>query len=349
MDFPTLKHPVIAAPMGGGPSTPELVAAVSNAGGLGFLAAGYKTAAALSEEIVAVRRLTPAPFGVNIFVPSRPTIDKQALMIYADQLQAEAERYGTKVGEPRWTDDEWQAKLLVVRDKGVPVASFTFGSPPADIVEDLHAREIAAWCTVTSPEEAIIARDAGVDALVVQGVEAGAHRGSFDDDPESEGIALLPLLRLVASVVDLPLIAAGGIADGAGVAAVLAAGARAAQIGTAFLQCPEAGTSAVHRNALAKGGHTGMTRAFTGRSARGIVNRFMREHRDAPLAYPQVHYLTASLRTAARERSDPDGVNLWAGQALALAEEAPAADLVQRWSADARAALVRAQARWRTA
>lgn len=346
MKFPRLDHPIIAAPMGGGPSTPELAAAVSNAGGLGFLAAGYKSTAATSEEIRTLRRLTPGLFGLNIFFPSRPPIDEQALMRYAARLQPEAERYGTSVGEPRWTDDEWDAKLAVVREERVPIVSFTFGCPPANVVEDLHASATAVWCTVTGPEEATMARDEGVDALVVQGAEAGAHRGSFND-VDAEGIALLPLLRLVASAVDLPLVAAGGIADGPGVAAVLAAGAQAAQIGTAFLRCPEAGTSAVHRQALARGGRTSMTRAFTGRSARGIVNRFMREHgREAPSAYPHVHYMTAPLRAAARQQGDPDGVNLWAGQAFGLAEEAPPADLVQKWSADARTALAGAQARW---
>jgi nitronate monooxygenase len=346
MEFPRLDHPIIAAPMGGGPSTPELVAAVSNAGGLGFLAAGYKSAKATSEEIVTLRRLTPAPFGLNIFVPSRPPIDEQALMRYAARLHPEAERYGTNVGEPRWTDDEWDAKLAVAREKRVPIVSFTFGCPSANVVEDLHAGATAVWCTVTCPEEATMARDAGVDALVVQGTEAGAHRGSFND-VDGEGMTLLPLMRLVASAVDLPLVAAGGIADGPAVAAALTAGAQAAQIGTAFLRCPEAGTSAVHRQALAKGGRTSITRAFTGRSARGIANRFMREHsREAPLAYPHVHYMTAPLRAAAREQGDPDGVNLWAGQSFMLAEEAPAAELVQKWSADARAALEGAQARW---
>jgi nitronate monooxygenase len=346
MEFPRLDHSIIAAPMGGGPSTPQLAAAVSNAGGLGFLAAGYKSAAATSEDIGTLRRLTSAPFGLNVFVPSRPPIDEQALMRYAARLHPEAERYGTNVGEQRWTDDEWDAKLAVVREQGVPIVSFTFGCPPGSVVEDLHAGTTAVWCTVTGPEEAIMARDAGVDALVVQGAEAGAHRGSFND-ADGEGIALLPLLRLVASAVDLPLVAAGGIADGAGVAAVLAAGAQAAQIGTAFLRCPEAGTSAVHRQALTRGGRTATTRAFTGRSARGIVNRFMSEHGgEAPSAYPHVHYMTAPLRAAAREKGDPDGVNLWAGQAFVLAEEAPAADLVQKWSADARAALAGAQGRW---
>jgi len=183
---------------------------------------------------------------------------------------------------------------------------------------------------VTTPAEALITERAGADALVVQGVEAGAHRGTFSDD-EDGGLGLLTLLQLVRS--ELPLVATGGLMTRAAVAAVLAAGASAAQLGTAFLLAPEAGTAEVHRAALRGDGDTALTRAFTGRSARGIVNRFMREHEaDAPRAYPEVHNLTAPLRAAARERGDPDAVNLWAGQAYSLVRELPAAELVRELS-----------------
>ncbi len=184
------------------------------------------------------------------------------------------------------------------------------------------------------------------DALVVQGAEAGGHRGSFDDAEPGE-IGLLALLQLAAAAAPgLPLVAAGGIANGAGVAAALAAGAAAAQLGSAFMLTPEAGTSAPHRAALAAPAPTALTRAFSGRSARGIVNRFMRDHEAAaPRAYPEVHHLTAPLRAAARERGDADVVNLWAGQAHELAEPRPAGDLVVQLAADARAALRTAAAR----
>jgi nitronate monooxygenase len=180
------------------------------------------------------------------------------------------------------------------------------------------------------------------DALVVQGTEAGGHRGGLDD---ASDLSLLPLLRLVARETDLPLVAAGGIGDGASVAAVLAGGATAAQVGTAFLRAPEAKTSAAHRAALAGAGATAITRAFTGRRARGIVNEFMRAHPDAPAAYPQIHQLTAPLRAAARAAGDTQAINLWAGQAYPLAEDLPAADLVRKLSTDARAALSAASKR----
>ena len=216
------------------------------------------------------------------------------------------------------------------------------------MVERLHERAIAVWVTVTEVEEALVAAGAGADALIVQGVEAGGHRGSFEDSEGRGELALLPLLRLVARAVDLPLVASGGIADGAGVAAVLAAGARAAQIGTGFLRCPEAATSPAHRDALARPGRTALTRAFTGRRARGIVNRFLRDYEaEAPAAYPHVHHLTSPLRAAAREVGDAEMINLWAGQTYSLAEELPAADLVRRWSAEAEAALDEAQRRLR--
>ena len=183
--------------------------------------------------------------------------------------------------------------------------------------------------TVTTPDEAATAEHAGADALVVQGSEAGAHRGSFADD-DGGGLGLLVLLQLVR--MELPFVASGGLMTRSAVAAVLAARASAAQLGTAFLLSPEAGTHDVHRAALRGDAETALTRAFTGRSARGIVNRFMREHGDAPHAYPEIHHLTAPLRAAAREHGDPDAVNLWAGQAYRLARELPAADLVRELS-----------------
>jgi nitronate monooxygenase len=344
--FPELRHPIVQAPLAGGPSTPELAAAVSGAGGLGFLAAGYRSADELRAEISRARALTSSLFGVNVFVVGESPADSTAVDRYARRLEPEAARLGVALGEPRFDDDSLAAKLEVLLAERPAVVSTTFGCPSRDLVERLHERNIDVWVTVTEVDEAAAANDAGADGLVVQGVEAGGHRGTFDDVDGRGELALLPLLRLVAREVDLPLVAAGGIADGAGVAAVLAAGARAAQIGTAFLLCPEAGTSTPHREALAGPGATRLTRAFTGRRGRGLVNRFLREHdADAPSAYPQVHHLTAPLRAAARASGDADVLNLWAGEAFRLAEAAPAAELVRRWSAEARAPFTEAAAR----
>jgi nitronate monooxygenase len=345
-DFPRLEHPIIQAPMAGGPSTPALAAAVSAAGGLGFLAAGYKTPQDFHADIVATKALTQAPVAVNLFVLAETPVDDAAVAAYAAQIKPEADRQGVALGHPQFDDDAFEAKLEIVFRERPPIVSFTFACPPQEVVRALHERDIAVWVTVTEVDEALIAATAGADALVVQGVEAGGHRGSFEDVDGRGEVALLPLLRLLARANELPLVASGGIADGAAVAAVLAAGARAAQIGTAFMRCPEAATSTAHRDTLAGTGSTGLTRAFSGRRARGIVNSFMRTHgAHAPAAYPHVNHLTAPLRAAARKADDAEAINLWAGQAYPLAEVLPAGELVRRWSIEARAAIEQAQAR----
>jgi nitronate monooxygenase len=238
---------------------------------------------------------------------------------------------GAGAGEPRFGDDGWRAKLDVLRDsEPVPVVSFTFGCPPLCEVRSLQAHGSEVWVTVTSVDEARAGRDAGANVLVVQGAEAGGHRGTWVDADGLEALPLLPLLELIrSSDVDLPVVATGGIADAAGVAAALAAGAVAAQVGTAFMLAPEAGTHPAHREAIASDRPTALTRAFTGRLARGIVNRFMTDHPDAPIAYPHINYATAPLRAQARKRGDGDGFNLWAGEAHALAVARPAAETVQ--------------------
>jgi nitronate monooxygenase len=334
----SLEHPIVQAPMGGGPSTPALAAAVAEAGGLGFLAAGYRTVDAVRADVEAVRERTGRPFGVNLFAPPGPATDPTAVERFAAELGGEAERYGAPVGEPRHDDDGWEEKLALMAELAVPVVSCTFGCPSVEVVARLREAGSAVWVTVTTPAEARHAAEAGADALVVQGVEAGGHRASFDDARPGD-IGLLALLQLVAGAVDVPLVATGGIATGRGVAAALAAGAAAAQLGTAFMLCPEAATAPAHRTAIAREGSTALTRAFTGRTARGVVNRWLREHGDAPSAYPDIHHITAPVRAAARAQGDPDGFHLWAGQAHALAEPVPAGELVRRLAAEAREAL----------
>jgi nitronate monooxygenase len=265
---------------------------------------------------------------------------------YADALRPLAEAAGAALGEPRFDDDAFDAKLDLLLGAPPGVVSFTFGCPPAETVERVRAAGAAVWVTVTGPEEAEQAVAAGAEALVVQGVEAGGHRGAFADREDRVDYGLLALLALVRARVDVPLVATGGIATGRGVAAVLAAGAAAAQIGTAFMRCPEAGTSPPHREALASSRPTGLTRAFSGRLARGIVNRLQAEHSAAaPIAYPEVHHVTAPLRAHARKAGDADLINLWAGQAHELATDAPAAEVVARLAAEAREALAQAASR----
>jgi len=340
--------PIVQAPLAGGPSTPELAAAVSNAGGLGFLAAGYLTADLLREQIASARATTAGALGVNLFVPGVPATPG-VVEDYAARLSAAYPQAGADLGLARFDDDAWDAKLALLLDAPLPVISFTFGCPDVQVISAVQSAGSEAWVTVTTPAEARRAAAAGADALIVQGIEAGGHRASFADDPASDmsgGFGLLSLLQLVRRETPLPLVGAGGISTGAGVAAVLAAGAAAAQLGTAFLRSPEAGTAQVHRNALTQPGETAMTRAFTGRLARGIRNQFLDEHSQAaPVAYPEVHFLTAPLRAAARRSGNPDLVNLWAGQTYELAGERPAAEIVTQLAGDARTALAAAASR----
>ena len=176
-----LQIPIVGAPLGGGPTTPALAAAVCDAGGLGFLAAGYKTATALADDVEALRRLTQRPFGVNLFYPVREQIDETQVAAYVERLAGEAARYGVEAGEPRWTDDDWEAKLELVRRAGPAVVSFTFGCPGKEVVGELRTAGSNVWCTVTSPAEAAEAAAAGVDTLVLQGGDAGGHQASVHD------------------------------------------------------------------------------------------------------------------------------------------------------------------------
>ncbi|SNR36837.1 nitroalkane oxidase [Actinomadura mexicana] len=320
--------PIVQAPMAGGPSTPELAAAVSNAGGLGFLAAGYKTTEAMRADIAATRELTSRPFGMNVFMPSLDEIDPAAVAAYRALLAPEAARLGVEPGTPGPRDDAYDAKIADLVSDPPAIVSFTFGCPAPDVIRALKDRGATVVVTVTSVNEARQA--SGADALCLQGLEAGGHRGSFTntlDDP----LPLRALLPAVQKITRQPLIAAGGLATAAGVAEVLSLGAVAAQLGTAFLRCPESGASAVHKAALTDPRYTStaMTRAFSGRPARGLINRFLTEHSgDAPAAYPDVHYVTAPLRRASAAQGNADSVNLWAGESFDKTTETPAADLV---------------------
>ncbi|GAA2429484.1 nitronate monooxygenase [Actinomadura vinacea] len=327
-----LDHPIVQAPMAGGGSTPALAAAVAEAGGLGFLAAGYKPAAAVREEIAATRALTARSFGVNLFMPSADAVDDAAVAAYRERLAPEAARLGAEPGAvpPGGRTDSWDDKIADLLGDPPAVVSFTFGCPDAETVKAFQDRGAYAIVTVTTPREAVTAASAGADALCVQGAEAGGHQGAFTnafDDP----IPLRTLLAAVRSVTTLPLIAAGGLGSAGHIAEVLGLGAAAAQLGTVFLRSPESGASAVHKAALADPGftRTALTRAFSGRPARGLVNRFMTEYGEhAPAAYPDVHYLTAPLRKAAAARGDAEAVNLWAGTSFKEAAVAPARDIV---------------------
>src|SRR4051812_4336471 len=239
-----LDLPIVQAPMAGGPSTPALAAAVSEAGGLGFLGAGYLTVERLVADIAATRALTERPFGVNLFVGGGAPADPAAVEAYATRLADDAERAGVSLGAPRFDDDAFAAKVDLLEAARVAVVSFTFGLPPAEAAARLRSAGSALWMTVTSPEEAREAMALEPDALIVQGVEAGGHRGVFVDDEHASELTLLSALQLVRAAVDVPLVAAGGLGTGAAVGAALVAGAAGGPGGPGDLRAQEGRDSA---------------------------------------------------------------------------------------------------------
>ena len=326
-----LRRPVVVAPMAGGPSTTELVIAAAGAGALGFLAAGYKTPAAMAAEITAVRAATSEPFGVNVFVPGTPCADRGAVDRYLSSLRAAG-----PLGDGTWDDDGFGGKVAALLADPPAVTSFTFGCPAAEVISALQDAGSMVLVTVTSPGEAALVAAAGADALCVQGYEAGAHRGTFvNDDEPGRDYGLLSLIGAVAAVTGLPQIATGGIMSPRQVRAVITAGAVAAQCGTAFLRGPESGAHPRYKAALADPRYTAttLTRAFSGRLARGLVNQFIRDHHDAPAAYPEINNATRPLRAAAAADGDTERMSLWAGQGYRSAAEQPAGEIIERLSA----------------
>ncbi|SDI02829.1 nitroalkane oxidase [Arthrobacter subterraneus] len=330
-DFRDLDRPIIGAPMAGGPSTPELAAAVTNAGGLGFLAAGYRTPEDLAAQLSAVSALTGGPIGVNLFVPDAFQPDPALLDAYVASLRPETEALGVEVGQPRYDDDGWDAKLSLVLDARPAAVSFTFGCPDSQVLKRMADAGILPIVTVTTSAEAEFAVAAGARALAVQGPGAGGHRGTLDQRSVPTDDRLEDTLAAVRSVTAVPLAAGGGVSGPSDVVRLRGAGADAVQVGTALLLADEAGTNPLHRAVLAGGQFAGtsLTRAYTGRYARGLTNRFILEHSDAPAGYPHLHYATAPLRKAAVAQGNADVAHLWAGTGFASARPEPAAKIVE--------------------
>jgi nitronate monooxygenase len=326
-----IRHPLVLAPMAGGPSTPALCAAVSEAGGLGSYGAAYLPPGKLREEIRAIRALTGKPFAINLFADDGAQAEDRAVR----DAQGALSRYRQELGLPPPAPPGPQVKLgdafPVLLEERVPVFSFTFGIPPREMLDACRKQGIVTLGTATTVAEARALEDSGVDVVCAQGSEAGGHRGTFDRGAEPALIGTLALVPQVVDAVKVPVIAAGGIMDGRGFAAALALGASAVSLGTAFLLCPEAGTSKPYRAALAQARDdaTVITRAFSGRAARGLGNRFTREMTGAPLLpYAAQNSLTREIRAAAAKAGDAGLLSLWAGQAAPLAREMPAGELV---------------------
>ena len=328
-------RPLIGAPMAGGATTPRLAATIAAAGGFPFLAGGYLTAEALTVQIDEFRQLAgDVSFGVNLFVPGQAVVDETAFAAYADRLAPLADALDAPISvRPVIDDDHFEEKLQALLADPVPVVSLTFGLPAPEAVARLHAVGTCVLATVTNAPEAEAAAGIGCDGLIVQGSRAGGHAGTHDPLQAVAEVETADLVREVRERVDLPVIAAGGVDGPEAVAALLEAGALAVQVGTLLLRTHEAGTSAVHRQALADSRftETALTRAFTGRLARGLRNRFIDDYAaSAPPAYPQVHHLTKPIRTAAAKAGQPDWVHLWAGTGWQSAREEPAAETLAR-------------------
>jgi nitronate monooxygenase len=345
-----LAHPIIQAPMAGGGDTPALVAAVSDAGGLGSIGAAYLSPDAIEETAAAVRKATDRPFAINLFAPMTPPDrpDPKAAIDRAAPFYAELGL--DPPGAPALPADSFDDQLDACLDSGAAVFSFTFGVLAGEAIAAIKARGMMLLGTATTVEEATVLEAAGVDGIFAQGSEAGGHRGSFAGDPASTFTrGMIGTMALVPQIVDavaLPVIASGGIMDGRGIAAALALGASAVQMGTAFLVCAEAGVPDAYKDAIiaAEPGATRITRAFSGRPARGIENRFMRAveepGRDAAvLPFPYQNALTRPLRTAAAKTGRAEFLSLWAGQGLGLARRQSAAELMDRLIEETEAAI----------
>lgn len=329
-----IEHAIILAPMAGGPGTPALVAAVSNAGGLGSLGAGYMTPDDIVKAIAEIHRLTSKPFAVNLFAGGYDGTGSSNTAAMLKLIAPWHERLGLPPpAAPAGSLPPFEQQVEAVISSNVPVFSFTFGIPAAEIMRQMKDRGIKLIGTATTVAEARALEQAGADAIAAQGSEAGAHRGTFFATPEDSLIGTIALVPQIVDAVSIPVIASGGIMDGRGIVAAAVLGASGVQMGTAFLTCPESGAPPAHKAAVraARDDGTILTRAFSGRLARGITNGFataMRGHEDQLLPYPAQNNLTRPMRTAAAGQANADCLSLWAGQAASLAREMPAAELV---------------------
>lgn len=337
-----LRLPLIQAPMAGGPSSPELVAAASAAGALGSFGFAYTQPDDMRKQSAFVRSKTDRPFGINLFVSPQPepvsAVAQAAALAALAPWYAEMDLPAPQAAQPPYAPD-LEAQLAAVEEIRPAVFTVHLGSLAAEKVEKFKRLGIIVGGSATCVAEAKGLEALGFDFVIAQGGEAGGHRGSYLREPREALTGTLALTRLLARAVRIPVVAAGGIMDGAGIAAVLALGAQAAQLGTAFIPCPESGAPQVHKDELLKmtEDETRITEKFSGRAARGIANRFLREAEAKHLpqiAFPAQNALTGRLRAASAKAGKADFYALWAGQAAALSRALPAAELIARLEAE---------------
>jgi nitronate monooxygenase len=330
-----IEYPIVQGPMAGGPTTPELVAAVSNAGGLGSLGAAYLPPKKLREQIREIRDLTQRPFNVNLLIPSPFEAVPERIERANSLLARYREELGIEVPEGYAPfEEDFYNQLEVVLEERVPVFSFTFGSLESRLVERLKEKGTTVIGTATTVREGLRLQEEGIDVVVAQGAEAGGHRGTFLSDHRDALIGTMALVPQMVDVLSVPVIAAGGIMDGRGLVAALALGAEAVQMGTAFLVCEESGAHPEFKRAVleASEDETAVTRAFSGRAARGVKNRVLNEvgeHEEELPPFPIQNTLTKDIRAAAQKQNRPEFMSLWSGQAVRLAHPTGVAELVR--------------------
>jgi len=336
------KFPIIQGPMAGGATSPALVAAVSNAGGLGSFAASLLTPSILRDEVAVIRSLTDEPFLINLFIQSTPAPLQDDIDTAVQLLAPVWKSLGwDSLPIPSTWCEDFDAQFDALIAARPAAASFTFGVLTPLQVERLHDAGIVVIGTVTSVDEAQAWETVGADAVVASGTESGGHRGTFIGAQEDSMLPARALWPLVAAAVDIPMIAAGGIMTGVDINEALAMGAKAVQMGSAFLVCDESGINQTYRDALIRANDTPtrLTRAFSGRYARGLENRFMREmmsvEKQFP-AYPVQNALTAPIRAAAASQGDAGLMSLWAGSEIRRARPVPVAQLMQTLVAEMR-------------
>lgn len=326
-----LRVPIIQAPMAGGPSSPELVMAASAAGALGSFGFAYTQPEEMKRQAIAVRAKTDRPFGINLFVSPQPAaIPPEEQRPVLESVRAYYKELGLPAPDPVKAPyaPDLEAQLAAVAEIRPRVFTVHLGALP---LTKFQALGIIVGGSATSVAEAKRLESLGYDFVIAQGGEAGGHRGTFLHNPYEALTGTLALTRIIVRAVKIPVVAAGGIMDGAGIAAALSLGAQAAQLGTAFIPCPESGAAQVHKDTLvaAREDDTRITEKFSGKPARGLANRFMAEMANAPqLAFPAQNSITGKLRAASAMAGKPDFVAMWAGQASPLARALPAADLI---------------------
>lgn len=331
-----ISYPIIQAGMAGGVTTPELVAAVSNAGGLGNVGAGYMSAEDMRQTVHAVYQLTDQPFGVNVFVPEYPETTSDLIKRTNDILTPVRKELDitSPALESAASSTLFEEQFKVLLEENVPVVSFTFGIPPKGMIEKLKAANKTLIGTATTVEEAVINEEKGMDMVVVQGSEAGGHRGTFTSPFEKGMIGSMALVPQVADRVSIPVIAAGGIMDGRGVLASLVLGAHGVQMGTAFVTSVESGAKEQHKDAILNSTEeqTVVTRAFSGKPARGVDNKFiteMKQHESYLPDYPIQNTLTEGIRKAAAQQNKPEYMSLWSGQNTRLSRNINARKIIE--------------------